>query len=494
MSNKKSYKQILKSTSIIGGASAIVFLLGMLRNKVIAVLMGSSGVGLLTGFTSIQGIISVITGLGVQSSAVREIAIAVSNNDKPRVGRIFCTLNRVCWLNGLAGMMLTIVFSPLLSRITFNSDEYTFDIAAFGLVILLANLASGQFALLQGMRCTNEMARTNIAGSLLGTLSALIVYFSLGLRGIVPSLASIAFFQLVVAWYYVRKLQLHNVNLTWRETFCEAYELIKFGLVFVLSSLLVSAVTFITITLINQKESIHAVGLYSAAFMLSGMSVNFVLGAMGADFYPRLTSVADDKKAINLLINEQTEIGLLLALPALIATLFLAPWLLKIFYTQEFINAYKLIHWFILGCCGRIISWPLGYLMLALGKGKWFVLTEIVGNLIHLTLIYIGLNYYGVEGVAIAFFLSYLAYLLIVYFVSKKLTSFMWTIECLKLALYSIATISLSFFVSRSTTMNESALIGIFALIVIGVLCIIQILKRLEPGTKLYKILSIVKF
>lgn len=41
-----SYRRILKSTSVIGGASVINIGIGLLRSKVLAVLLGPAGVGL----------------------------------------------------------------------------------------------------------------------------------------------------------------------------------------------------------------------------------------------------------------------------------------------------------------------------------------------------------------------------------------------------------------------------------------------------------------
>jgi PST family polysaccharide transporter len=64
---------------------------------------------------------------------------------------------------------------------------------------------------------------------------------------------------------------------------------------------------------------------------------------MGADYYPRLTGVAHDHAAVNRLVNEQTEIGLLLAVPGLLATLALAPWIIRLFYTSEFLPAVELL-------------------------------------------------------------------------------------------------------------------------------------------------------
>jgi len=133
------------------------------------------------------------------------------------------------------------------------------------------------------------------------------------------------------------------VTLTWRQTWHEAGGMVRLGLVFMGTGLMASAVSYGTVTLITQYMGLPAVGLYSAAFALSGIFVNFVLSAMGADYYPRLTGVAHDPAAVNRLVNEQTEIGLLLAVPGLLATLALAPWIIRLFYTSEFLPAVELL-------------------------------------------------------------------------------------------------------------------------------------------------------
>ncbi len=403
MSQVNSYAQILKSSSIMGGAAGINLLLGMVRTKFAAVLIGTTGVGLLASFSAVQGLVGTLFGLGIQSSAVREIAVAVGKGDQNAIGRAVLTLRRICWLTGMAGMFAMMALSPLISQLTFGSDQYTLDIAALGVIILFANLSGGQTALMQGMRRIGDMARANVYGAIFATFAAIGFYTWLGLRGIVPALVAIAAMQLVLSWYFARSVPVPSVALTWRQTFSEAGAMVKLGLVFMWNGLLGSAVTYFTVTLITQQISLQAVGLYSAAFALSGIFVNFVLNAMGADYYPRLTAVSHDKAAVNRLVNEQTEIGLLLAIPGLLATLVLAPWIIQLFYTKEFLQSAELLQWFILGCLGRVISWPLGFVMLALGKGRWFLFTETTFNVIHLLLIAMGLFVFGLEGVSIAF-------------------------------------------------------------------------------------------
>lgn len=396
-----SYTQILKSSSLIGGAQGINLLLGIVRVKFAAVLIGPVGVGLLGNYTAIQGLVGTVAGLGIQSSGVRDVAAAVGNGDSQAIGATILTLRRVCWLTGLLGMLALVGLSPWLSRWTFDSDDYVVDIALLGLLILFVNVSGGQIALIQGMRRIGDLARLQVVGAAAGTAISIGFYFWLGLRGIVPALLLGAGVQLAASWHFARRVPAPVVTVSWRESFHLAGGLVRLGLVFMWGGLITSLVAYLTRALITQQISLEAVGIFSAAFALSGMFINFVLGAMGADYYPRLTAVASDRNAVNRLVNEQTEIGLLLAVPGLLATLSLAPWIIRLFYTGAFLPAADLLQWFILGCLGRVISWPLGYVMLALSKGQWYFVTETLANVLHLGLIGAGLWALGIEGVAL---------------------------------------------------------------------------------------------
>lgn len=464
----------------MGGAAGINQLLGMVRVKFAAVLIGATGVGLNASFGALQGLIGTLAGLGIQSSAVRDIAAAVGRGDEQAIGRAVLTLRRLCWFTGLAGMAALMLLAPLLSQLTFGHRDYALDIAPLGVVILFGNLSGGQLALIQGMRRIGDMARANIVGAVFGTVAAIGFYATLGLRGIIPTLVAVSAFQLVLSWHFARKVPVPKVELTLRQTFAVANGMVRLGLVFMANGLMGSVVAYITIALITQYEGTQAVGLYSAAFALSGIFVNFVLGAMGADYYPRLTAAAagGDKAAMNRMVNEQTEIGLLLALPGLLATLALAPWILQLFYTREFLGAVELLQWFILGCMGRVISWPLGYIMLALGKSSYLILSETIMHTVHVLLIFAGLRVFGVVGVAYAFVLVYVLHVFVTLFIAKNLIHFSWTRRS-KATIFLASTASLLLFLS-SLELNQSnaTLVGAAATLVSLITSAFLIIKR----------------
>lgn len=462
----------------MGGTAGIGLFLGMVRVKFAAVLIGTGGFGLLANFMVIQNLVGTIAGLGLQASAVRDIAAAATRDDQQIIGRTVLTLRRMCWLTGILGMVTMMVLSPYLSQWTFGSSDYTVYIALLGLTILLGNLSIAQVVLIRGMRRIGDFARVNLISATVGTVVSIGFYVWLGLRGIVPVLLTMALTLLIVSWYFARRIPVQKVTMTWRESFREAGGMVRLGIAMMWSGLLVSAVTYATNAMVTHQIGLDAVGIYTAAFVLSGMFVNFVLGAMGGDYYPRLAGVSHDKEAMNKLVNEQTEIGLLLAVPGLLATLSLSPWIIQLFYSSEFMPAVDLLQWFILGCLGRIIQWPMGYIQLALGKGNWFVFTQTLLNSVHLLFIWLGLMFFHLEGVSIAFFLLHVISLGIILLVSRFLTGFRWSNTNRRLILIILPVVGVAFLAARMLPLLPATIFGTIVTIVASILCLRGLLNR----------------
>lgn len=475
---KTSYRQILKSSSIMGGAAGINMLFGMVRIKFTAIFIGSVGVGIMANFAVIQSLIGTVAGLGIQSSAVRDMANAEAANDQHAIGRAALTLRRVSWITGLLGAGVMVGLSPLLSQWTFGNGEYTLEIAMLGITILFGNISGGQLAMIQGMQRIGDLARINVISAGVSTLVSIGFYAWLGVRGIVPALLMTAAIQLATSWFFARRIYVPEVSMTWIENFYEAGGMVRLGVAFMWSALMVSAVCYATNAVITQQISLTALGIYSAAFALSGMFVNFVLGAMGADYYPRLSSAAPDKEAMNRLVNEQTEIGLLLAVPGLLATLSLAPWIIQVFYTQEFLPAANLLQWFVLGCLIRIIQWPMGFLQLALTKGDWFFITQTSLNALHLLFIWLGIMMIGIEGASIAFFLLYVVSLGVIMLVARHLTGFRWNIASRKLLMTLLPVVAATFVAGRLLPLWLATISGIVATMIASVLCLRGLIHR----------------
>lgn len=495
MSRKQgSYGQILKTSSIIGGAQGINYLIGMFRTKLLAVLLGPAGIGLVGLYSSITTMVAAFAGLGIGSSGVRDVAEAAVHGGDEQVGKIVKTLRRVCWGTGILGWLIMAAFSRPLSLWIFQSPVHAWTIAALGVTVLVGEITMGQMVFIQGMRRISDLARVNIFSMVSGTLIAVGIYAWQGEKGILPVLVLTAIVNLVFSSWYAKKITIPEVSLTLRETWMQLRSLLKMGTAFMWSGLLTTAVVFATRTMIVKTLGLDANGIYQAAWGISGMFAGFILGAMGTDFFPRLTAVASDHSEVNRLVNEQTEVGILLALPGILGTLSFAPLLMRIFYSSQFLPAAELLPWFVLGVFGRVVSWPMGFILLAKGMSKWFVISETLAAIIQLSLTYIFLHWLGLRGVAVAFAILYFVSTFGLCVAVGRLTNFRWSPASVRLLVGSSLLVAAGFFIQSNLKNTFGIALGGGLTLASGIYCLRGIAERLGPQHRVLSALKRVPF
>lgn len=411
---------------MIGGAAVINILIGMVRTKFVAALLGPAGVGLMGVYGTITGLIGTVAGMGISTSGVRQIAESYAKGDAPDCARIVKTVRRTVWLTGLIGFLGMVATALPLSNATFGSGKETLNLALLGTTILFGSVAAGQGCLLQGTRRIKDLAKISIIGAINGTVISVPCFYLWGIQGIVPSLIFGSLAGLATSWWFARRVPVESVEMPWRESREEAGRLLRFGFPLMLSGLFGAASAYLIRIVLIRQVGLAGVGIYGAAFNLSGILAGFVLNAMGTDYYPRLTAVAHDPVRVRQEINSQTEIALLLATPALAVTLVFAPLAITVFYSGKFDGASEILRWAVFGVFGRVVSWPLGYLILAKGKGTLFLVSEILMGLIHLALIWVCTRIWGLQGTGIAFALLYCVCSVWIYGVCTYLNRKLW--------------------------------------------------------------------
>ena len=466
---KDTYGQILKSTALVGGSSAINIAMGIIRTKAIAVLLGPAGFGLLGLYGSIASLTQSIAGLGINSSGVRQIAEAVGSDDKERIARTALVLRRVSILVGLLGAILLVVFSAQVSTVTFGSKQNTAAVSLLSIAVFFNLVSNGQGALIQGMRRISDLAKMGVLGALFGTLITIPVVYFFREQGVVPSLVAVAAMSLVTSWWYSRKVQLETPPMTASQRGQEAAALLKLGFAFMSSGLMMMGSAYVVRITVLHKLGLEATGVYQAAWTLGGMYVAFILQAMGADFYPRLTASAKDNTACNRLVNEQARVSLLLSGPGVIATLTFAPVVIALFYSANFGAAVGILRWICLGTTLQVISWPMGFIIVAKGEKGLFFFSELAWTIVHLGLAWVCLGSVGLNGAGIAFFGSYAFHVFLNYLIVRRLSGFRWSTENLQTGLFFLTLIAVVFCGFYVLPAIWAASVGILALLLSAV-------------------------
>lgn len=427
-SEHRSYGQIIKSSALIGGSSLATIAVNIVRAKTMAIVLGPSGVGMMGLYSAVFDVAQNLAGMGVNSSGVRQMAEAHASGDAGRLARTAAILKRTSIVLGALGGLALVVLSRIIAIWTFGNADAAWGVAALGLAVLLRSVSDGQGAALQGMRRVGDLARKNVFSAIGASTATILLVIAFGEGGVVPSLLASAAVTLVVSWWYARKLSLSPTSgLRGHDVYTEGSQLLWLGLAFMTSAVLATGSAYLIRILVRDQAGVAAAGLYQSAWAIGGIYVAFIFQAMGSDFYPRLTGVAHDNSECNRLVNEQAEVGLLLAGPGVMATLTCAPIIIPILYHSSFAGAVQPLRWICIGMALRVVAWPMGHILLAKNAQRLFYVAEVAAAMVHVGLAFLLVPRWGVNGAAMAFAGLYVWHGVFVYLLVRRLTGFAWS-------------------------------------------------------------------
>jgi enterobacterial common antigen flippase len=477
---ESSYRTIFKSSVFIGGAQIASLLIGIVRTKAFALMLGPSGMSMVGLYGTASSLVGTLCSLGISNSGVRLIAEAAAVSDDEKISATISTVRRATLVLGAVGMAIMLVLSKPLGQLTFGNSEHTFGMALMSLALLFGGISSGQSALLQGMRKIRAIASSQVIGSISGAIASIALIYVLREDGVAPYLVTVAAFSAFFSWWFARRLGIKQTRVTWRASFQQAKTFLGMGVAFMVAALLAAGLDFGSRVIILRELGSEAVGLYQATWTLSFLYVNIVLNAMAMDFFPRLTAVARDNTLVNKMVNEQTEMGLLISIPGVMATITLAPWILTLFYSKEFVAAAEIIRWQIMGIALRVISWPLSFVQLAKGKSWIFIASEMVISALHITLLLICMRLFGLSGLGISFTLLYVCYTIGMLFTCHYLSGFSWSTAARRRLFLSSASVVATFFAAKYLPQPHSLIVGLVFTIIISCVFLLRIQQVMD--------------
>ncbi|WP_291931483.1 O-antigen translocase [Limnohabitans sp.] len=478
MKDEGSYQQILRSSSIIGGASVINLLIGLLRIKIAAVLLGPAGIGLIGLLTTLVSTAATIIGLGFGNVGTRQIAEATGKKDAIAIAAARRALFWGSLVLAFLGAALFWLLRNILAVHVFGNEALSNDVGWLTLAVALTVAAASQTALLTGMRKIGDLARVSVLSALLSTLLGVSALMLWGREGLIAYVIAAPLSSFLLGHLYVARLPKIDALRTSLSILIEQWSVLaKLGAAFMFAGLAAILGQLAVRIIVKQKLGLDALGLYQAASAISITYIGIVLTAMGTDYYPRLTAVIKLHTVANKMVNYQTEVALIIASPVLLAMMGLAPWVIELLYASSFNEAANVLRWQVLGDVIKVLCWPLGFIILAAGDGRLFMVSEIIAAGVFIILSWFGITIFGIKGTGIAFFGMYMVYLPIVYLIAKSKTGFSWSSLVRRHLAYLLLTALVVLFIAEWNAI-AGAIIGMFASIVFGINGFIRLRKN----------------
>lgn len=478
--DRNSYKNITKAIGLFGGVQVFNILAGIIKNKIVAVLLGPVGMGISGILISTTSMISSATGLGLHTSAVRDVAKAYSSKDEKEVGTIVTVLRKLIRVTGLIGMLLTILLSPLLSLWSFGNCDYTWAFVFVSVIVLFDQLKSGQTVLLQGTFHYRYMANVSVIGSLVGLVLAIPLYYIWKMDAIVPVIILTSLSGLIVSSLFARKVQFQRVELTNKQVWSIGKVMIVLGTSIAVAGFANTGHTYLVRAVISNIGSIADVGLYTAGISIATQYINVILQSMGSDYSPRISALQDDRDGFIEAVNRQTRLMIIIVIPFIVPFVVFIRELTILLYSTKFLAITSMIEWIMVGMFFRTTSWCLSFTIVAMGKPKQFLFNELATHVYSIAFTILGYVWGSFTGMGIAFCVVNLIYTIQLFFVCRKLFHFRYFTETVRTVLtqFVIMMISVMIIMSLDYGMLRYLIGGLLVLVAWG-LSAIQLNKIL---------------
>lgn len=409
-----SYSHVLKYTGVFGGVQGLNILVGLVRNKLIALLLGPGGMGLASLFTTVVNFISQATNLGISFSAVKHVSELFDRGDEAATAQFVKVVRAWSLLTALFGMLVCVVAGPLLSNFTFSWGDHTLHFVLLAPAVALMAISGGETAILKGARQLRSLAVIQVYNIVMALIVSVPLYYFFGQTAIVPVIVLMALMaMLITVRHSYRLFPLHLSGS--KGVLGEGMEMVRLGMAFIVAGVLGSGAEMLIRSYLNVVADLNEVGLYNAGFMLTVTYAGMVFSAMETDYFPRLSGVQHDVQLQNQTVNRQIEVSLLIVSPMLALLIVLLPVLLPMLFSSQFLPVVPMAQVAVFSMYVKALSLPISYVTLAKGDSVAYMVLEAVYDLVLVLFIVIGYRFWGLFGTGVALSLSYVFDILLVY-------------------------------------------------------------------------------
>lgn len=409
---------LVKVSALNGIATLIRMMTGFISVKVVASTIGPAGIALLGQLTNFSNMMLTICAGGMNTGMTKHIA-QYGNSEKKQSLFLSTGLRITAFLSVLCGATL-IIGAGYFSRTILRDTQYTYVFYIFGATIILYAFNGLLVAVLNGFREFKKYVSVNIIGSLTGLLFSVILALNFGIPGALIAAVtyqSIVFFVTLFLVTSSKWFSWHLFSFGFSKT--AAIRLGKFALMTLVSVIAINQSQLIVRGYI-AKTSLDNAGLWEGVNRISTIYLQIITTSLSVYYLPKLAGLKT-KNEIRKEIFSVYKLVVPFLILASLAIFFFRSTIINILFTEKFQGMESLFAFQLLGDFFKMITWVLGYVLLAKAMTKTFIIVEIVSCSLFALLSIFFIDLYGTIGATIGYACSFFIQFIIMLFVLRKI-------------------------------------------------------------------------
>lgn len=395
--------------SVISAIGALAKLIaGFVLIKLIALILGPDGLGLMGQFMSLSNIMILLAGGGISTGIIKYVAEYLK--EQKTLSVFIGSVSLYAIISSIILLFIGLCFAPQIGFFLFSTNE--FDWLVRLLFILQFGIALNNI-LLSWVSGHKDIIGTNIinvSGTFFSLLLLVPLSYFFDTKGLLAGLAIVPAAPVIVSLIYVYKKYPH-VFLWLKPTFNNNhfFKLSRFSLMLITTVICMPLVQMLLRNDLVEVSNWDVAGYWQAAIRLSDAYLLFINMVLANYYMPRLSEIGKGREQIITVWR-----SMLIMLPIVIV-LTSSIWLLRDFlvpllFSNKFIPAYEFIYYQLIGDIFKMTTYVIGYLVIANAMTK----LSIAGDLCQAVLFYFIAQYFisknGAIGVAEGYAITYAFY------------------------------------------------------------------------------------
>ncbi|MDF3073896.1 MAG: Polysaccharide biosynthesis protein [Alphaproteobacteria bacterium] len=402
-------RNLLKAMLTTGGATLMAQVLGLISNKILALFLGTSGIGFYSLIRQVHD-----TGTGLGGIGAGGLPQGLAARDGTARLRLFHAALILSGFGAVIAIAILIVAPELIAGMLFDS---TANEAVAAVVVCAATVGLGiaYFTISSALGAARAIAALALIGIAGAAMTALLAWPVALLAGERPYFLALLIgapllLQLTAACIVLRRTRF--IAASGKVTRPGAAEFGYFAGFFsynmAMSMIGTAAILFVRAGVVH-KDGLEAAGLFAAGWGIGMQSMAIILSSFALYVVPTLAGNSDQERRKTL--QDTATLILSLTLPALVGLLVFKALVMELLFSRDFLPAVPLLQWVLLGSYFKALGWVLAVPLLAAADLRRMFLLEAGWYALFVGGVAIALSRPDwLAGIGVAFLVSYAIY------------------------------------------------------------------------------------
>jgi len=412
----------LKISAFNALAVAARMISGWIINKVIAVYIGPEGTGLTEQFRNFLQTAQGFSTLGI-TEGVTKYSAKYQNNRK-QLSSFLASAYKIVLITSIISGIIIVAFSSFINRQLFGTRDFSLLIVLTGILIPVLSINIILMAILNGFQKYKKITYINIITNIATAIIAIFLIMSYQIFGALILILISQIISFIATLFFIRADMVEVLQFSLKQSKNAHYKRLYNYIIMALVTAIVSPLFSILIrnqifSFFPDDMGVHA-GYWDGVKKISGMLLAFITPIFSLYYYPQLAKIhtnTEFKAELKKFFKQIFPIFFV----GMLGIYLLRHWAIILFFSKEYLPMKSLFFWQLTGDFIHIVALTIAFMMLARAHVRQYMITEIGFWVVFYILTKVFMPHYQLEGVVIAYFITYIIYFISLLFLYRKI-------------------------------------------------------------------------